>query len=157
MANPSSSAGGYYPPVGFYFNLGFPATIGKNDAAFQEVSGIEMSLETEPLTEGGENRFTWSLPGTPKYSNLVLKRGLMLLDSPLRDWCWECLQGAYVKPIKPKIIQLSLLNESGQPTMVWKFYKAYPVKWQVTDLHSEKNEIVIESLEFAYAYFETND
>ena len=39
----------------------------------------------------------------------------------------------------------------------WDFYNAYPVKYAVSDLKAQESEIVIESLELAYTYFEITE
>ena len=69
----------YYPPSGFHFKVEFIGVDGMNtdtEQRFQEVSGLSFEVETEPLREGGENRFEYKLPKRIKYPNLILKRGL---------------------------------------------------------------------------------
>ncbi len=147
----------YNPPVGFYFKLGFTRVSAQTDATFQEASGISMELETREVAEGGENRFRYKLPEPGKYSNLVLKRGLVDKGSPLAIWCIDTLTGALDKAISPKTITVSLLeanSSGGKPSMVWEFVNAYPVKWSISDLQLQNNMLVIESLEFAYNYFQ---
>lgn len=36
---------------------------------------------------------------------------------------------------------------------MWTFYNAYSVKYSVSDIKSQENELVIESIELAYTYF----
>ena len=68
----------YYPPVGFHFRVVFEGPFGDADMRFQNVSGLSAEIGTETLEEGGENRFSHRLPTTPKYPNLVLKRGMLI-------------------------------------------------------------------------------
>ncbi|HUC32028.1 MAG TPA: phage tail protein, partial [Ilumatobacteraceae bacterium] len=42
---------------------------------FMEVSGLEMSIDVEPVQEGGQNGFVHQLPGRMTWPPLVLKRG----------------------------------------------------------------------------------
>jgi phage tail-like protein len=35
---------------------------------------------------------------------------------------------------------------------VWTFFNAWPVKWSLGGLDAQKNEIAMETLEFAYTY-----
>ena len=141
----------YYPPVGFLFKVEFIGLDGitENDVRFQSVSGITMDIGTEDLREGGENRFVHKLPQSAKYSNLVLKRG-MLTDSGLIKWFEDAFQNFNFKPIT---IQVSLMNEKIEPLVNWKFVNAYPVKWEISSLDSSKNEVVVDSIEIAYQYF----
>ncbi|MCG8699913.1 MAG: phage tail protein, partial [Bacteroidales bacterium] len=74
-------------PVGFHFSVEFNINgLSIGEANFKEVSGLSVSIPTDPLVEGGENRFKHQLPQRPEYSGLTLKRGV-LLKSKLVDWC----------------------------------------------------------------------
>lgn len=144
----------YYPPVGFYFSLAFTGISSDNDVAFQEASGISSEMDVQEVAEGGENRFKYKLPKTGKYSNLILKRGLMTKSSPLATWCQSTILSNLEKAITPKDITVTLLNQDGDKLMAWNFLRAYPVKWSISDLKSQENNLVVETLEFAYTYFE---
>ena len=140
-------------PVGFYFQLSFKGV----DAAFQEVSGLTKELNLEEVTCGGENRFKYRLPNIVSGQNLVLKRALIPEGSELVDWCASTLDNSLVVPIQPNDISVSLLDPDGYVTAMWTFYNAYPVKYTVSDLKSLESEIVMESIEFAYTYFEISE
>ena len=142
----------------FCFELNIGGISG--DAAFKEASGLQMEMTTEEVACGGENRFKYRLPGVMKFNNLVLKRGLIANDSQLSNWFTELFKSGLNNLIKPKDIELSLLgidkeNENKRIKLSkWSFVNAYPVKWQASDFDSMKNELVIETIEFAYNYFE---
>jgi phage tail-like protein len=143
----------YYPPTGFHFKVevhGLPP--GGNDIRFTEVSGLTVELGTEEVAEGGENRFLQKYPGRAKYPELVLKRGL-LPNSEITAWIRECVEDLN---IKPKNIDVKLLNEKHQPLMTWHLVNAYPTKWAVSDFNAANNAVVIESLQFFYQYFTVN-
>jgi len=147
-----------YPPVSFYFQLSFSGVTNKSDASFKEVSGIEFDRGVEEITEGG-NPYIHRVPTYVKYSNLILKRGLVTKDSAVADWCLDPMGGISLGPIQitetitTKNIVVKLLNESGSPLKSWSFVNAWPVKLSVSDFNSMNNEITVESLEFAYSYF----
>tara|TARA_Y100000782_G_scaffold115414_1_gene158054 strand:+ start:5794 stop:6243 length:450 start_codon:yes stop_codon:yes gene_type:complete len=143
-----------YPPVSFYFSLSFSDTSGSSDASFKEVSGITMEMVVDDITEGGVNGYKHRVPTTVKYSNLVMKRGLIPKNSAVAQWCMDTLLGGLEETIETKNIVVNLLNEDGKPLQSWSFANAWPVKWAVSDLNSMNNEIAIETLEFAYSYFE---
>jgi len=140
--------------TGFYFSLSIVGDTNTADAAFQEVSGLSKEMHVEDVVCGGENRFKYRLPTGTTFQNLVLKRGVTTDESPLVKWCNDVINGGLIQAIKPKNIQLKLLNEKGETCQSWTFNKAYPVKWSASDLHSEKNELFIETIELAYQYFE---
>jgi len=143
-----------FSPVAFYFQLSLINTPGEDEVFFKEISGITMEMGTEEIAEGGNNNFEHRVPTTLKYSNLVLKRGLASKDSELVIWCMNTFNGNPEDSIKPKDIVINLLDTDRTPLKSWKFSNAYPVKWMVSDLNSDNETVVIESLEFAYSYFQ---
>ena len=147
----AASADSTYPPVSFYFLVEFPDISGA-ETSFQEVSGIKTELNTEDVEEGGENRFKHRLPTSTSHSNLVLKRGLTSLSSPLVTWVKGILEGDFTNPIVPKSVNVKLLNEEGSPLMMWSFVNAIPVKWEVSDFGSLENKVAIETLELSFNY-----
>jgi len=137
-------------PLGFYFQLSFKG----QDAAFQEVSGITKEMTVEEVVCGGENRFKYRLPNVVTSQNLVLKRALIPDGSELADWCAATMDDDLAYAIETHDISVSLLDKDGDVSIMWTFYKAYPIKYSISDLKSQENEIVMESIEFAYTYFE---
>ena len=138
-------------PVGFYFSL----SIGdENDVDFQEVSGISKELSVEEVASGGENRFKYRLPTISSSKNLVLKRALIPTGSSLLQWCQDCIDGGLMNPIQTKTIMVNLLNKKGDVSVKWTFFNAYPVKYSVSDLKSQESEILMETVELAYSYFQ---
>jgi phage tail-like protein len=137
----------YYPPLGFHFKVEFANL--KGEYQFQSVSGLNVELETEQVAEGGENRFKHKLPVSTRFPNLVLKRGV-LVDSSLIKWCREAVEDF---DITPTDITISLLNEEHEPLMTWNVVHAYPLKWAISDFNAETSNIVIETIELAYSYF----
>ncbi len=103
----------YYPPVSFYFSLSFS---GDNSmCSFQEASGLTDEIGIEKIAEGGENRFKHKVPTGTKYSNLVLKRGVLAADSPLAKWCADTIGSDLSNPISTKTMQLSLMSAEEKP------------------------------------------
>ena len=142
------------PPVGFYFHLTFDGSKTTDiDAAFQEVSGLTMNIDTKEIIQGGENSFTYKVPVRAKYENLVLKRGMIPKKSPMADWVTRTLQNGVIGTIETKNIVITLLDENGNALCTWNFEKAYPIKWEMSGLSAEKSEIIIETLTFSYLYY----
>lgn len=139
-------------PVGFYFQLSFKG----QEAAFQEVSGIAKELGVEEVVCGGENRFKYKLPTVATNQNLVLKRALVPAGSHLVNWCANCIDQSFVNKISPHDVSVTLLAADGSPLKSWTFYNAYPVKYSVSDLKSQEDGLVIETMELAYTYFQVS-
>ena len=141
---------GDYPLPAFYFKVVFASSLGMLDSAFQEVSGISHEMETESVVEGG-NQHALQLPKSLKHGNLVLKRGIADMSSPLVLWCRAVLESNFALPIVPQLIQVHLLNADNTPVRAWSFSNAFPVKWSVDGFNSTKNEVAIESIELSYS------
>jgi phage tail-like protein len=138
-----------YPFAAFYFKVVFVGLPG-TDQSFQEVRGIGSELDTEEIVEGGENRFVHRLPKAMKHPQLELKRAIAPLDSPLVAWCRSVLESDFENPIAPKQIGVYLLDADGGPVRGWSFANAYPVKWEIDDFKSTKNDVAIETISLSY-------
>ena len=146
MANQAASK----YPVGFYFTVSFKG----EDASFKEVSGISKEIAVEEVSGGGENRFKYRLPSVANGQNLVLKRALIPVGSKLMNWCSSTIDQGLSKPIQTHAVSVSLLNEKGKVCKKWTFNNAYPIKYSISDLKSDSNDLVIETIELAYSFFE---
>lgn len=144
-----------YPITSFNFYVDFMGgekTI--SECSFQEVSGLSAEMQTEEVNEGGENRFSYKLPKGMKYPNLILKRGMIDESSVLRDWLNDSFIGGLAKEVNPRDIFIDLMDADGNLCMGWTVYGAYPVKWELSTLSAENNQLAIETLEMAYTFFE---
>jgi len=138
-----------YPPVGFHFLITFEFSAQADDTRFQEVSGLDVDMEMEPFTEGGQNRFIWQLPKRSHYSDITLKRG-MFINSPVVEWCKDAFENFSFAPAN---VSISLLNEQHQPIMTWYVISAIPKKWSVSGLNAGDSSIAVESITLSYQYF----
>ena len=116
------------------------------DIRFKRVSGLGSTINTTTVQEGGQNLYSHRLPEKVQYENLVLERGVPFI-SPLS---LEFNAAMSTFSFAPSDVLVSLLNEASIPQASWFFMKAYPVRWNVSDLDAESNSIVIETMELAY-------
>jgi phage tail-like protein len=146
------AASQYYPPPGFHFRVIFGTDpVDSIDTRFQSVSGLSVDMETQTVKEGGELRYEHVLPVRAKYPPLILKRGLVVKNSPLlMTWCSNAFNNFSFDPIN---ILIQLLNEAHQPVMTWEIIHAWPKKWSLSDLNAEQNALAIETFELQYHYF----
>jgi phage tail-like protein len=142
-----------YPPVSFYFTVALLDPPVRGETSFLEVTGLAAEREVLEIKEGGENRFAHRVPQAAKYGNLVLKRGVLLPTSGFGEWFTGIIESNFDAPIKPRTVLVSLLNAAGKPLMTWSFINAWPLKWSVSDLGADKNELAIESIELVYSRF----
>jgi phage tail-like protein len=142
-----------YPIVGFHFRVSLPG--GGVDLNFQSVSGLNVQLQMETLKEGGENLFEHALPVRSKYSDLVLKRGIVTKGaSKLTQWFQNAFENFEFKPWN---FVVELLGEDHNPLITWKISHAIPKDWKVNDLNAERGEVLIESMTLSYSFFVRGD
>lgn len=138
-------------PIAFYFSVEFKKDNYLIELPFQEVSGLTVEVETEELKEGGENSLSYKVPVRIKHGNLVLKRSLGPIKGDyLEGLTGRVLNGDPIASMPYFEITVSLLDEKNEPMRAWSIARAYPVKWDVVPFASNKNELAIETLEFAY-------
>ena len=126
-------------------------------------------LRRKRSKEGGENRFEHVIPVRTKYSDLVLKRGLFKPNegSEVTRWCLSAFErfglGPFPLgnqerlPVRPIDLDIVLLNEKHESLMRWKIIHAWPKAWKFGELNAERGEVLIETIELSYNWFEFKD
>ena len=136
-------------PVAFHFSV---SILGLDyEASFQEVRGIDSSVETEPVRGGGDNHSIYYLPKQVTHSDLVLKRALVTTTSSFYTWCQSVMGGLIGFKIVPLSLSVRLLDENHDPICAWNLGNAYPVKWVLGNLDAMKSEVMIEEIHFKYS------
>jgi len=139
-----------YQTVNFHFKVDFNFDAqDKTDVRFQSVTGLDSTLDTETLKEGGENRFEHTLPVRRKYGPLTLKRGLLKpSDSKLTKWLKQAFDDEKVAPLPT--VTISLLDEQHNALMHWSVNNVWPRSWKIGELNAEQGAVLIETLELNY-------
>lgn len=139
----------FYQTVNFHFRVSFkPDDRESVDTRFQSVTGLDSTLETETVKEGGENRFEHVIPTRRKYGPLTLKRGLLTPSSYVTSWLKQAFDEEKVEPIPT--VDIALLNEKHEPLMYWTINNVWPRSWKIGELNAERGEVLIETLELNY-------
>jgi phage tail-like protein len=141
------------PPAAFNFSVSLSGATG--ESSFQEVSGLKAQWTTEDVAEGGQNRFVHKLPLRTRFDNVVLKRGVITRKSKLADWLTASFRADFTAGrVHPKSIVILLLDAAQQPILKWWLAGAYPVAWDHSTLSSMESNLLIETVELSYAFFE---
>ncbi len=131
------------PLVNFHFQVEW----GGSKIGFSEVSGLGMKTEVLKYRNGASPEYhVIKMPGAIKYSNIVLKRGMMMGDNEFYDW-WNTIQ---LNQVERRDITISLLNENHEPVVIWKVRNAFPAELNWEPLSSQNNAVFIEVLELAH-------
>lgn len=139
----------FYQTVNFHFQVEFNLGNDNVDIRFQSVSGLDSTLDTEPVKEGGENRYEHAVPVRRKYGPLTLKRGLIKPgETGISAWLKKAFDDEKVEPIPT--VTIKLLNEEHAPLMVWTINNVWPRSWKIGELNAEQGAVLIETLELNY-------
>lgn len=113
--------------------------------SFSEVSGLEAEIVPIEYRTGSEPNRVRKFPGLSKFSNIVLKRGI-IGDLTFWNWLVNAMQGN----IQRTTVSIILLDENRNPVMRWNFVRAWPCKWTGPHLNAKNNEIAIEMVEICH-------
>ena len=115
--------------------------------SYQEVTGLDVESQPIEYRHGESKTFSVvKMPGIQKFGNITMKKGIFKGDTEL----WNEFSQAKMNATQRGPITISLLDESGNPTMVWTLTNAWPTKTTGTDLKSDGNEVAVESIEIAH-------
>ena len=140
-----------------YGNCNFLVDLGAGDprsvqAGFTEVLLPEASIDVIEYRNGNEKESgARKIPGRAKYSNVVLKRGVIgSLD--LYQWLDQVRNGDVGAR---RTVAIHLLNEDRSATVLtWKLLRALPVGYTFSNLDARGEAPLLEMLELAYERLE---
>lgn len=114
---------------------------------FSEVSGLGIEYDVITYRGGASKEYgIKKMPGRPRYSNIVLKRGVIPGDNEFYEW----INTIKLNEAERRNLAISLLNEEHEPVMVWRVANAFPVKLTGPELSATESEVAIETLEIAH-------
>jgi len=111
---------------------------------FKEVSGLSNKTDIYEYHEGGRNQYTIKFPGQTIFSNLVLKKGIVL-DNWVYEWRQLVIDGNMKKALKT----ISIILDGGKKSKdrTWRFYDVWPCKWESNKFDAMSDDLGIETLE----------
>lgn len=132
-----------WPMPKFYFQVKWDSAV----MSFEEVSGLDVEAQPIEYRHGDSPVYaTIKMPGLKKFGNVTMKKGVFKGDNKFWDW----FNKIKMNTIQRVPVTISLLDESGKPTMVWTLANAWPTKITGTDLKAQGNEVAIETIEIAH-------
>ena len=107
-----------WPLPKFYFQVKWDTEV----MSFQEVSGLDIEAQIIEYRHGDNPVFsTIKMPGMVQSSNVTMKKGVFKSDNSFWDWYNQIKMNTIAR----KPVTISLLDEAGDPTMVWTLTNAY--------------------------------
>lgn len=136
-----------YPLPKFHFELEWGGT----RLGFTEVTGLDFETEVIEYREGNLPSYNKTKqPGLTKYTDVTLKRGIILEDFEFFDQWVKTAMFQEIKEKYRRTVTIKLLNEEHKAIIVWTLSRAWPSKIQSTDLKADGNEVAIETLTFVH-------
>jgi phage tail-like protein len=136
-----------YPLPKFHFELEWGGT----RLGFTEVTGLDFETEVIEYREGNLPAYNKTKqPGLTKYTDVTLKRGIVLDDLEFFNQWVKTAMFQEKKETYRRTVTIKLLNEEHKSIIVWTLSKAWPSKIQSTDLKADGNEVAIETLTFVH-------
>jgi len=135
-----------------YGNFNFLVDFGAGEGVrFSEVVLPEGSVAVIEYREGGDkDNAARRLPGRPRFSNVVLRRGFTA-DLTLYAWWNEIRNG--VRDFRD--VRIELQSEDHAAVVAsWRLRRAWPVRIAFGELRGFGDEALIETLELTFESFE---
>ena len=116
------------------------------DGAFSEVTGLEASIETQTIREGGNNARQIHLMGRVSYGQATLKRGL---TKGLDLWTWfNAVNERRDLRASGEIVLLS--GDRETETIRFILTGCLPLKLKMPSLNATDGIVAIEEMQIAY-------
>ncbi|MFE5586779.1 phage tail protein [Kitasatospora sp. NPDC101155] len=131
----------------FASSVFFSLTIGGNDLGeFTTCSGLGAQVEIEQYAEGGNNGFSWQLPGRITWSNITLTRAVTADTTKIARWLSEI-----VRKVEPKDGEIVALRPDLSRIVGWQVLGIVPVRWEGPSFDPANSQAAVETLEIAHA------
>jgi phage tail-like protein len=110
---------------------------------FQAVEGLRSESEVLEAA-GGEDSV--ALPGSRKWSHLVLKRTY----DPVFNGLWRWRQSVLEGNVQKRDGRIILFNASGEKVAQWMFHRGWPSRWEVPTLEASTEMPGVETVEIVH-------
>jgi len=138
------------PAIDLFFKVEIDS---QNLGSFISCSGLSMEVNIEPVKEGGNNGFSWKLPGRVEYSNVKLTRPIGPESNLVSKWIAGMSSGDF---FRTKAV-ITALTPMGEELVSWTLAGVIPVKWEGPSFSAEGGKVAQETLELAHHGFEYKD
>ena len=121
---------------------------GLEAGGFRKCSGMKTETEVFEYQEGGDNESVRKLLGPTKHSNIILTKGWVNSDA-LYGWRDEIAASGTNKISRRNGSIVCLAADAKTELKRWNFQKAWPVRWEFSELDASTGSAACEMLEIA--------
>jgi phage tail-like protein len=122
---------------------------------FREVTGLQVTIGIQEISEGGQNGFVHKMPGRMTWPHLVFRRGVTESDA-LFTWLSKTSGEGFAgnnNKLTRATGAVTALDSNGIRLRSWDFADVFPVRWKGPDFDSSSNASLEEELEVAHHGF----
>ena len=141
----------------YYLEITLAGSKDEIDGYFMECQGFKRSQEVISVCEVTPQKWgskdakvgrviRTKLPGNSKSENIILKRGLSISDSLWR-WFKATENGKW--GVQQRDGDITLYDQKAAIKARFRFYKAWPVSYKISDLQASSSDFELEELELA--------
>lgn len=121
-------------------------------AAFSECDGLEMTMESKTIREGGRNAGPVHMAGPVGFGQLTLKRGM---TANVDLWRWfERVNAPGNGGVRGTAEVVSLASDASTEQFRFRLGGCLPVKLKASPLNAKDGQIAVEELQVAYESLE---
>lgn len=121
-------------------------------AAFSECDGLEMTMESKTIREGGRNSGPVHMAGPVAYGQLTLKRGM---TANVDLWRWfERVNAAGNGGLRGTAEVVSMGSDLSGEQFRFRLGGCLPVKLKASPFNAKDGQIAIEEMQVAYESLE---
>jgi phage tail-like protein len=114
--------------------------------AFAECTGLEATMETKVIKEGGRNYGAAQRAGGTTFATVVLKRGISTNQN-----LYQLFNTLATGTFAPRMqVTINLFDIDGSAQLAWQLDRAMPVKYKFSDLNARNSEVGIEELHLVH-------
>lgn len=125
-------------------NYRFKVLIDNQPVSFAKVTGLNMNVETEMISEGGHNGAGYILEVPTKSSNVMrLERGIYKKDTSILA---KLRPGMYLN----HGVVVMVLGLDGEIQIKYSAERAVVTRWEVSELNAENGQVLVSTFEIAY-------
>jgi phage tail-like protein len=121
---------------------------GINRGGFQQVSGLEITVEMTEYNEGGRAS-PLKIPGLVKYSDITLRYGV-IKDPEIYNWIKAVVDGD-VQRRDGSVVQF---DAAGTEVYRWNFFDAWPTKLTAGEFNAQTSTVLVDVLVLAHERLE---
>ena len=119
---------------------------GIEQASFREVTIPDTEQDPIEYLLNADRYAVRKAQSSYKNPDIILRRGI-IRSKALIDWLRRVTDGSTPLDDVRRTVVMRVQNEAGEDRAAFKFIRAWPCKFDPTDLNAEGNEVAVDSLQ----------